>query len=236
MKESKNLKLEKNCVHPFYQILMDFPGTKSKILLIFQIQNLNTLHVLYIAKLPSPVSFDDLYDHLVEFKMMHPQMPSLFVCTPEKVLLETSLAVFRDCQIQICLDSFLNWIKKTSNNDDSQELERDITKVLYQKDLNRFVQTYTFMREKWKNDRPCLMDEMDEYLCFIIPMYQYQIEIRPIISTIEYAQSQLFFIHNYLKEKMDVSSSEKMETNPYQINSYLQSLPLELKVNLEVSS
>ena len=214
---------------------MDFPGTNSKILLIFQLQN-NTIHVLYFAKLSLPISFDALYDHLITFKMKHPQTPSLLVCTPEKILLETSLAVFRDCQIQICLDSLLNWIKKTSNNEDSQELERDITKVLYQKDLNRFVQAYTFVREKWKNDCPCLMDEMDEYLPFIIPMYQYQIDIRPIISTIKYAQSQLFFIINYLEEKMDVSSSEKMETNSYQINSYLRSLPLDLVVNAELSS
>ena len=228
MIESKNLELERNCVHTVYQVLMDFPNTNNKILLIFQLQNLHTIHVLYVARLLLPISFDSLYDHLIEFKMKHPQMPSLLICTPEKILMETSLAVFRDCQIQICLDSLLNSIKKTSDTVISEELEHDIADVLHQKDLNRFIQTYIFMREKWKNDHPCLMDEMDGYLPFIIPMYQYQNDIRPIISTIEYAQSQIFFIQNFLKERMDVFTGEKMETIPCQINSYLQSLPVEL--------
>jgi transposase-like protein len=215
---------------------MDFPDTNSKILLIFQIQNFSTIHVLYVARLTLPISFDVLYDYLVDFKSKQQQMPSLLICTPEKILMETSLAVFRGCQIQICLDSLLNWIKKTSNDDNNQELEQDIADVLHQKDLNRFVQTYTSVREKWKSDHPCLMDEMDGYLPFIIPMYQYQHEIRPFISTVKYAQKQLISVYYFLKDRMDIFSSEKTEMIPYQINSHLRSFPLDPKDNGKLSS
>ncbi len=236
MTENKNLKLENNCVHTVYQILMDFPDTNYKILLIFQIQNFRTIHMLYTARLPLPINFDVLYDYLVDFKSKQEQMPSLLICTPEKILMETSLAVFRGCQIQICLDSLLHWIKKSFNDDNNQELEQDITDVLHQKDLNRFVQTYTSVREKWKNDRPCLMDEMDEYLPFLIPMYQYQKEIRPFVSTVKYAQKQLISIYRFLQDREDLFSSEKTDMIPNQINAHLRSSLLDRIDDGELSS
>lgn|GEM_PF-2907117 len=224
--ESSKTELVRYCFGTYYQIFLDFPESNSKVLLVFQIQDLNTIHVLFVARLTEPISFDQLYDLLMQSKAIYTHPPCLLVCSPERVLMEASLAVHRDSQVIICLESLLRSITKQILT--NPELEKDITNVLHQPDLNHFINVYSSAREKWNEAYPVLMEEIDSYMPFLIPMYQYKQEIRPILCSVGYAKSQLNFIHHFLSDYLDQPPGIGMDNVPYQINSYLLSFPLEI--------